>query len=97
MDNLPEFETPATSTEPKPPKKPRQKPARKRRKRRAMKVAAPKRVPIKRRKRRTFAPKVVKVPSLAVMFAACSKITSILRGLTPKERNAVLESVGHIT
>ena len=51
MDNLPEFETPATSTEPKPPKKPRQKPT-KRRKRKPVKVAAPKRVPIKRRKRR---------------------------------------------
>ena len=74
------------------PRKARRKPMRR-------KVAKIKTVPKpakKRRKRRTVRAAVVKVPSLAVMFDACAKITEILRTLTPKERTAVLESVGHI-
>lgn len=46
-DQMPMFEDPAPPVEPKPPKKPRQKPVRK-----ARKLAAPKPVPKKRRKKR---------------------------------------------
>ena len=81
MDNLPEFETPATSTEPKPPKKPRQKPT-KRRKRRAMKVAAPKRVPIKRRKRRVVRAVPAK-PSLIITDKAYQLLRDLINLDTP--------------
>jgi len=90
-DQMPMFDDPIPTEQP--PKKPRQKPTRRKRGRPAVKVA-PKPVK-KRRKRRTVAP-VAKVPRLAVMFDACARISDVLRNLTPKERSAVLESVGHV-
>lgn len=87
-DQMPMFDDPISPAEPN-PKKPRQKPVRK-----ARKLAAPKPVPKKRRKKRVA--KVVKTPRLAVMFDACARISDVLRSLTPKERTAVIESIGHV-
>jgi hypothetical protein len=87
-EQMPMFDDPIPPAVPA-PKKPRRKPTKKHR---SAKVAAPK--PVKRRKRRVA--KIVKTPRLAVMFDACTKVGEALRGLTPKERAAVLESIGHV-
>ena len=86
MNELPMFEDPAPPVEPE-VKKPRRKPM----KRKSAKVA----VPAKKRRKKQVT-KVVKTPRLAVMFDACARISDVLRGLTPKERTAVIESIGHV-
>jgi hypothetical protein len=55
MDDMPNFDSPPTATEPKPPKKPRQKPTRKARKAIAT-------MPKRRRKRRMVRAKPVEQP-----------------------------------
>jgi len=87
---LPMFDDAAPA--PDAPKKPRRKPV----KRQARKAIPPV-VKRRARKQRVVKPKLAdQRPSLAVMFDACARIADILRGLTVKERTAVLESVGHI-
>jgi hypothetical protein len=92
MNELPMFEDPAPPVEPKPPKKPRQKPVRK-----ARKLAAPKPVPKKRRKKR--APNKPKVPAKEEVFLSPEVYKTIrtLVDLSSSERNMVLSIVKGLT
>lgn len=92
---LPDFDGPGSQPdEARPgPKKPRRKPAKKKAVR-ASSLKVAKRVPKKRRVRKAAVSlKVGPVPRLSVMFQACTVISEALKYLSPKEREAVLESV----
>lgn len=95
MDNLPDFETPQPSTEPK-VRKPRPKPQRKRRVKKAVVVAPKKRVAKKRRARRASKHVVETTPvsRLSALIEACNKIAAVLDTLVSREeRSAVMRSV----
>lgn len=90
---LPDFDGPIQPAAPA-PKRPRR-PAKKKPAKRATPAPKPaKRVPKKRRARKAAVSlKVGPVPRLSVMFQACTVISEALKYLSPKEREAVLESI----
>ncbi len=93
MDNLPDFETPQPSTEPK-VRKPRSKPQRKHRAKKTVVVAPKKRVAKKRRARRTFTPKP---QPHGVFTAEARQVIDTLVRFSPADRNLIFTMVRELT
>lgn len=97
---LPDFDGPGSAPEQPSPRKSRPRPQRKRPAKKIAKRAVPapkaaKRVPKKRRVRKTPRNPDLKIgpPRLVVMFDVCTKITDLLKTLSDEEREAVMQSV----